>query len=254
MRLDDNAVRAAVDPALYQAAEELLSSDRLGEIVEVGGGVASTVDSGADRHHQVWAGVVLGEFTGVCDCPQATAEPDELCVHAVAITLGARDAGSAWSSAATPPSRLGPADAAELATLRHTFDRLLADAVAGRWGPSDIAAAGGRIVEELETLSARPASEAALALVEHAATVWDTLAVDLYDTWAAGCDPEAIGGAIRDVHVRVCAELEIDSVELVERLSVVVGRSAAGSCLDEPEEYADLLGVEGVAALRADNQ
>jgi hypothetical protein len=104
VRLDIGAVRNAVDPGLYREAEELLASGRLGGVTAVGGGAACTVHNGSGPLHEVWVGVVSGDFAAECDCAAAGADADELCVHAVAVTLGALADGFAWSSAATPPS------------------------------------------------------------------------------------------------------------------------------------------------------
>jgi len=173
------------------------------------------------------------------------------------VTLGALDAGVAWSSAATPPSGTpGPADAAELAAVHDLIDGLAARASADGWGPLQVADAGEQIIEALGAVTDRSVSGEALVLVEHAATVWDALAVDLYDLDAAGddgvdVDPEEIAEAMREIHLRVCSGLDLTPAELVERLAAVIDRAGAGSCLDEPEEYAELLGAAGVAALRA---
>jgi hypothetical protein len=101
--LDQGTVRDAVDPEVYREAEELLAAGRLGEITAVGGGAAGTVHNGPGAAYEVWVGVVSRALTGECTCSD-DADPDELCAHAVALTLGAIDQDFGWSSAATPPS------------------------------------------------------------------------------------------------------------------------------------------------------
>jgi len=97
-------MRRAVDPPVYRAAEELLASGQLGEITTVGGGAQSIVSSDHGPVYEVWVGVVRGAFSAECDCADEGVEPNELCVHAVAVTLAALRGGFTWSSAATPPS------------------------------------------------------------------------------------------------------------------------------------------------------
>ncbi|MEV4756421.1 hypothetical protein AB0J86_15080 [Micromonospora sp. NPDC049559] len=103
VRLDTDAVRNAVEPALYRDAELLRDSGRLGGLAVVGGGAACTVHGESGPHHEVWVGVVGGGFTAECDCGAVT-EPAELCVHAVAVTLRALAEEFAWSPDAVPPS------------------------------------------------------------------------------------------------------------------------------------------------------
>jgi uncharacterized Zn finger protein len=104
VRLDGDAVRDAADPKIYQAAEELVSSGGLGEIVEVGGGAAGSVHDGADSSREVWVGVVSGALSAACDCAEAGPDRGDLCAHAVALLLAAIRDDFPWASAATPPS------------------------------------------------------------------------------------------------------------------------------------------------------
>lgn len=103
VRIDVEAVRSAVDPAVLQTADELLNAGRVGGITAVGGGAICLVKSGDGRPgHEVWVGVTAAGFTGECDC--GGCGTDELCVHAVAVTLAALRQGFAWSANATPPA------------------------------------------------------------------------------------------------------------------------------------------------------
>lgn len=105
VRIDVDAVRGAVDPEIYREAEALLAAGRLGRIVEVNGGVVAAVhtDSGATAY-EVWVGVVDRAFSSECDCAGPETDPEELCAHAVAVTLTALGDGFHWSPNATPPS------------------------------------------------------------------------------------------------------------------------------------------------------
>ena len=67
-------------------------------------------------------------------------------------------------------------------------------------------------------------------------------------------EADEVGGAIRDVHLGMCHELEPDPEELVGRLRGVVGQAESVSCLDSPDDYAPLLGDELAATLQPTDQ
>ncbi|RKR87564.1 hypothetical protein BDK92_1844 [Micromonospora pisi] len=296
VRIDAEAVRGAVDPEIYRAAEALLAAGRLGRIVEVNGGVVAAVhtDSGATAY-EVWVGVVDRAFSSECDCAGPETDPEELCAHAVAVTLTALADGFPWSANATPPSttqvdpevrrladvaatlpvrrlallvaehavtdrrleaRLltyaGELDAPtedELADVRKVVESLAAEATTGQWDLYDVAKAGQQIVEELEVLAQRPATEATLLTVEYAARRWDAL-LGLVGEAADDEDFEEIGSALRAVHVRLCLESQAEPEPLVERLLDIIEAAETGaSCLDRPTDYLPVLGPDGVAAL-----
>ncbi|WP_326556422.1 hypothetical protein [Micromonospora sp. NBC_01796] len=292
VRIDVDAVRGAVDPAVYREAEELLADGRLGRTVEVGGGLIGAVHGEGTTAYEVWVGVVGGAFTGECECAASEADPDELCVHAVTLTLAALRDGFHWSSAATAPStvevdpevrrlaevaatlpirrlamlvaehavtdrrletrlltyagQLGAPTDPELADVRATVDGLTAT---DESDPYDAAKAGQQLVEELEVLAQRPATESTLLTVEYAARRWDTLLGSLGEA-ADDEDFEEIGSALRAVHVRLCAELRPDPDALVERmLDIIEAAEPVTSCLDLPTDYLPVLGPDHVAAL-----
>jgi uncharacterized Zn finger protein len=294
VRIDMDAVRGAVEPAVYREAEELLAAGRLGRIVEVGGGAVGAVHGDDGPPYEVWVGVVGGAFTGECECAGPDTEPDELCVHAVALTLAALRDGFPWASRATPPSaaqidpeirrlaevaatlpvrrlamliaehavtdrrletrlltyagQVGPPTDAELTDLRKTVDSIAADASSGEWDLYDVAKAGLQLVEELEVLAQRPATEATPLVVEYAARRWDALMALLHEA-ADDDDFEDVGAALRAVHVRICVELQPDPDALIDRLIDVIQAADATSCLDQPADYLAVLGPDGVAAL-----
>jgi hypothetical protein len=297
VRLDSDAVRDAAGPKIYQAAEELLSSGRLGEIIEVGGGATSRMDNGDNPAGEVWVGVVSGALTGECDCAEAGAGLDDLCVHAVALTLAAMREDFPWASTATPPSqaftdpdvrrlvemaatlaprrlavllgehaavdrrlqarllaatgRLGPLTGKQAATISRTIDSIAADATAGQFDLHEVAKAGQWIVDEMQVLAQRPPCLDALHVVEHAARVWDGLAGYLYDAWETyETEPEEIGGALRAIHVRMCEQLRPDPDALADRLREIVNAAEVASCLDQPDDYANLLGADDVPGPR----
>jgi hypothetical protein len=289
VRIDEDAVRDSVDADVLSKADELLSSAAVGEITAVGGGATALVRAGHDLRYETWVGVVGGDFIGECDCDSSDSSPDELCAHAVAVTLSAVRDRFPWSSAATPPSEamdpevrrfatmasglsprrlivliaefaasdrriatrlmaqagvLGPLTEAELATLRRLIDSLAREATTGRWDMHDVVKAGEAIIAELDVLAQRPASEGALLLVEHAAVLWDELASHLFDDWEHFDGvPEEMGSRLREIHLRLCEELQPDPDELARRLEKIITRSEEfTSCLDAPDEYQPLLG------------
>jgi hypothetical protein len=294
VRLESDAVRDAAGPKIYQAAEELLSSGRLGTIVKVGGGAASSINNGDNPACEVWVGVVSGALTAECNCAEAGGDLDDLCAHATALTLAAIRDHFLWALAATPPSqafidpdvrrlvevaatlpprrmaallgehaaidrrlearlltatgRLGPLTATQAATMRRTIDSIAGDATAGEFDLHDVAKAGQWIAEEMQVLAQRPPCLDALHVVEHAARVWDGLAGYLYDAWETyETEPEEIGDALRAVHVRMCQQLRPDPGDLAERLREIIGAAEATSCLDQPDDYTDVLCADGVA-------
>ncbi|HKT00156.1 MAG TPA: hypothetical protein VJT31_11550 [Rugosimonospora sp.] len=263
VRLDNDAVRAAADAGTYRAAEELLATGRLGQVTEAGGGVTGRVEDDRGAAYRIWVGVVSGALAAECDCP-AGADAEDLCVHAVALTLAAIRDGFRWASAANPPSqpagdprvrqlveiaaalpprrlaalvgehaaadrvlearlltaagRLEPLTAEEAGTLRGTIDSVAADATRGAFDLHDVATAGQWLVDEMRVLAQRPPSTAALSIVEHAARVWDGLAVHLDDAWETyETEPEEIGDALRAVHVVMCGQLRPGPDELAGR-------------------------------------
>lgn len=102
VRIDEDAVRDSVDAEVLGEADQLLASGAVGEITPAGGGASAIVRTEGDVQYESWVGVVGGDFVGECDC--ASSSPDELCAHAVAVTLSAVREKFPWSSAATPPS------------------------------------------------------------------------------------------------------------------------------------------------------
>lgn len=99
--MNADVVREAVGPAVYGAAEELLSLGRLAEVTAVNGGASGTIDGAGGPPLGVWVGVVSGALTAECDCGSADEDP---CVHAIAVTLAAIRDGLDWASSAAPPS------------------------------------------------------------------------------------------------------------------------------------------------------
>jgi hypothetical protein len=297
VRLDEETVRQAVDPHVLTAAEELVKSGALGELTEVGGGVACLVTTGTEAGYDVWVGVAAGALVGECSCDSSWNDPDDLCAHAVAVTLRALDDEFAWSSAAVPPSgamhdpqirrlaeiaaslpprrlallvaeyavndpRLAtrlvtcagvgaPLDDEEAAELRRRIDSSAGQALVGQWQLADVTDAAEQILMELEILVERPVNDEALLVIEHAAAVYDGLAGHLYDAGDRYADSaDVFGNALRGLHIRMCLDLDVNPEELVDRIAAIVARAPAVSCLDEPDEYLEVLGPDEVEALR----
>lgn len=140
----------------------------------------------------------------------------------------------------------------ELADARRTILNLAHEATSGNhWDLHDVEKAGRAIVEEVQVLAQRPASEGLLDVIEEAARAWDSIAVHLWDAWETyEEEPAEIGGALREAHVSVCEQLQPDPDELVERLVAIIDAAEVDSCLDAPSDYMSVLGRQRVAALR----
>jgi len=103
-------------------------------------------------------------------------------------------------------------------------------------------------VDEMQVLAQRHPCLDALHVVEHAARVWDGLAGYPYDAWETyETEPEEIGRALRAIHVRMCRHLRPDPGDLAERLRGIIGAAEVTSCLDQPDDYAGVLGADDVA-------
>ena len=141
VKLDVDALCDSVAPAVREAAQRWLASGRVGEITAVGGGASASVD-----HVTVWVGIVGGDFVAECDCtdvpPGAVGarndEDDDLCAHAVALTVAAGRAGFPWSSSATPPSRvIVDPQVRQLTDLAATLPARRLAALVGEYAASD---------------------------------------------------------------------------------------------------------------------
>jgi hypothetical protein len=147
---------------------------------------------------------------------------------------------------------LGPADADELHRVRQIVIDIADDATGADFELYDVIRAGEQIVEVLWILAEQPPTDEALDLVESAAVIWDEIAVHLYDAGPSyEKEADAVGDALRDVHVGMCHELEPDPEDLADRLRQVIALAEAVSCLAEPADYLALLG-EDLAATLAD--
>jgi hypothetical protein len=119
VRLDEDMVAGCVGGDVFAEAERLVTSGSVGQISEVGGGArAAVVRVATDRTVEVWVGVVDGGLSAECDCDfERGIASEELCAHAVAVTLRALRGGFAWSSAATAPSAAVDPEVSHLVTV-----------------------------------------------------------------------------------------------------------------------------------------
>lgn len=122
----------------------------------------------------------------------------------------------------------------------------------GRWDLYDIVKAGTAMVAELELLAVRPPTDEVLIVVEEAIAAWATLSGYLNDAWETyETEPEEIGSALAELHLRLCQVCRPDPLELAARLLALVDDADVDTFLDVPEGYVDVLGVEGVGEFNA---
>ncbi|MGH3912371.1 MAG: hypothetical protein ACRDTC_03010 [Pseudonocardiaceae bacterium] len=122
----------------------------------------------------------------------------------------------------------------------------------GRWDLYDLVKAGTAMVAELELLAVRPPTDEVLIVVEEAIAVWATLSGYLNDAWETyETEPEEIGSALAELHLRLCQACRPDPLELATRLAQLIGDADVDTFLDVPEEYIDVLGAEGVGEFEA---
>lgn len=110
-----------------------------------------------------------------------------------------------------------------------------------RWEISHLEAAGHRLVAEVEILCLRPATEAALDLVEEAILVWDELSGHLRDAYRiARTEPEEISEPLVEAHRDLCERLDLDPEGVAERVDRLVERCQWDTV--DVDAYTDLLG------------
>jgi hypothetical protein len=64
-------------------------------------------------------------------------------------------------------------------------------------------------------------------------------------------EPREVGSALAELHLRLCQAHDPEPLELAARLAKLVGDADQEIYLDVPEEYADVLGAEGLAEFEA---
>ncbi|MGH3941260.1 MAG: hypothetical protein ACRDTG_22025 [Pseudonocardiaceae bacterium] len=117
-----------------------------------------------------------------------------------------------------------------------------------RWDLYDLVKAGTAMVAELELLAVRPPTDEVLVVVEEAIAVWATLAVYLNEAGETyETEPEEIGSALAELHLRVSQVCRPDPLELAARLAALIKEADTDTFLDVPEGYVDVLGAEGIA-------
>jgi len=118
VRLDEDMVSGCVDGDVLAAAQRLVASGSVGPIGEAGGGARAAVRVAADRTVEAWVGVIGGGLSSECDCDvEGGSARDELCAHAVAVTVQALRDGFSWSSSATAPSAAVDPEVADLVAV-----------------------------------------------------------------------------------------------------------------------------------------
>jgi hypothetical protein len=119
VRFNEDMLAGAVDTEVFAAAAGLLADGAVEQIGDASGRARAVVRAGRSRL-EVWVGVVHGDLSAECVCD---ADPDALCVHAVAVTLAALRRGFSWSSGATPPSESFDPQVRDLMTAAGRLSR-----------------------------------------------------------------------------------------------------------------------------------
>lgn len=117
------------------------------------------------------------------------------------------------------------------------------------WDLYHIVKAGREMVAELELLAVRPPTDELLSVVEEAIAVWATLSEHLSEAWRETYETEReeIGSTLAALHLQLCQACPPDPLELAARLAKLIRTSDVDTFLEAPEEYANVLGDEGMA-------
>jgi hypothetical protein len=94
--MDADTLTSLVGPELTAVGQEHLAQGRISDLDSDDGGASAVAADPAHGELDVWVGVVDGELTGECDCPDRSA--DAPCAHAVAVALAALEEGIQFSS------------------------------------------------------------------------------------------------------------------------------------------------------------
>ncbi|QMU71030.1 hypothetical protein [Streptacidiphilus sp. P02-A3a] len=150
--------------------------------------------------------------------------------------------------------QLGAPTAEDLAPLRTLVGR--ADAIPGgdaEYDLHDLVTAARAALAELAVQAVRPPTLALLDAAEETVRCWDRLAAELSADWRTyHQEVHRIGAELADVHLDLCEQLQLDPLELADRLATVEraaeSRDGNGaSCLRPPAPYRSLLGADGLA-------
>ena len=101
VRLDLDQLLASVGAELAEGGAECLARGWVHDLGSEEGGVAAVVDDAEGGLLSVWVGVVNGELTGECGCPDA--DHEGLCRHAVGVALAALRQGFSFVSILSRP-------------------------------------------------------------------------------------------------------------------------------------------------------
>ncbi len=149
---------------------------------------------------------------------------------------------------------LGAPTADDLAPLRALVDQ--ADAIPGgdaEYDLHDIVTAVRAALTELGAQALRPATVALLDAAEYTVRCWDRLAAELAADWRTyQRESQEISAELAGLHLDLCEQLRLESLELAARLVAVERAADSGgrvgsTCLEPPAPYRFLLGADGRA-------
>ncbi|WP_433343345.1 SWIM zinc finger family protein [Micromonospora sp. CA-111912] len=135
VRIDIDALRGEAGAVACDAADKLLAAGQPAAITSAGGGASGVIREGGQPPYEVWVGITADGFTAQCDCPAR----EELCAHAVALTVAAVQGRFDWSSAAATSSSALEIDprVAELAELARGIPARRLALLVAEWAAAD---------------------------------------------------------------------------------------------------------------------
>jgi len=271
VRLDLEMLVASLGQELSEWGRECRGRGQIRDLEAEDGGAGAAMDDPECGLLGVWVGVVNGVLTALekgftfssifSRTRGADPEEHEFAEIAAGLTpraligLVARQAVADRYFAAlllACAGRLTPAGPKEIDAVRQVIAAAAEVPNGRRWELHDIVTAGRAMVVELELLAVRPFTDETLIVVEEAIAVWATLSGYLKDAWETyETEPEEVGTALADLHLRLCQAHDPEPLELATRLAKLVRDAEGETFLGVSDEYADVLGEQALARFEA---
>ncbi|MFI0795082.1 hypothetical protein ACH4OY_20735 [Micromonospora rubida] len=240
VHIDIDALRGEAGAMACDAADKLLAAGQPAVIVSAGGGASCVIREAGQPSYEVWVGVMADGFTAQCDCPAR----EELCAHAVALTVAAVEDDFNWSSAAALAAPEVDPRVAELAEVARDVPAGRLALLVAEWAATDRVLENRLLAQagQLVPLTAAEADEIGRTIdtIAHEATIGEW---DLHDIEKAG---RAIVEEVRALAERPATQ---EALPVVERAARAWDRIVP-PLLDAWETYEEEPGEIG-GALRA---